>query len=458
VAGTSPPGTTPGPEAESGPYDAQMSEADKREIFGWQMYDWGWSAFSTTVTTALLGPYLLELAEDNGGVDLLGWNIKPASFFPFAVSLSAIIQVVALPLIGTVADHTPHKKKLMLSLAYAASAFTAALFVVTASNVAVGGVLFVLAAVGFAAAGVVYNSYLPEIAPPQLRDRVSSGGFALGYVGGGLYLALNFALIAFMEDTELAVRISLGGAGLWAAAFIAAFTHSRLRVRTPERTKPHGQGWLGFSIGAVARTAKELWTRYPTTFRYLMAYLIFNDGVQTVIVVATSFAADELDAEAETLLLLVLMIQFVAAPGAMAFGRGAERYGAKKTLIANLGVWAALVIYAYAQLDSIPKLWAMGVVLAFVLGGSQAIARSLFSQMIPNDKEAEYFGFYEIASRGTTWIGPLVFGLVNQITGSQRQAIISLIVFFLVGIAVLVTVDVRRGMLDAGQDPDLVTL
>ena len=346
----------------------------------------------------------------------------------------------------------------MLALAYAASAFTAALFVVTATNVAIGGLLFILAAIGFAAAGVVYNSYLPEIAPPQLRDRVSSGGFALGYVGGGLYLAFNFALIALMDDTGLAVRLSLGGAGLWAAFFIATFTHPRLRVRIPERTKPAGQGWLGFSLGSVVRTAKELRTRYPTTFRYLIAYLIFNDGIQTVIVVATSFAADELDAPAETLLLLVLMIQFVAAPGAMAFGRWSERSGAKKALIANLLVWTALVIYAYAQLDSIPKLWAMGVILALVLGGSQAIARSLFSQMIPADSEAEYFGFYEIASRGTSWIGPAAFGIVNQITGSQRQAIVSLIVFFIVGIAILVTVDVRKGMVDAGQDPDLVTI
>ncbi len=434
------------------------AELDKREVFGWKMYDWGWSAFSTTITTALLGPYLLELAEDNGGVAIGGWTIDAASFFPFAVSASAVLQVLVLPLVGTVADHTPHKKKLLLSLAYAASAFTAALFVVTGDNVAVGGLLFIFAALGFAAAGVVYNSYLPDIAPPQFRDRVSSGGYAFGYVGGGIYLALNFALIALMDDTALAVRLSLGGAGVWAAVFIAAFTHRRLKVRRPQRTKPADRGWLGFSVSAVVDTARELWTRYPVTFRYLMAYLIFNDGIQTVIVVATSFAADELAAEAQTLLLLVLMIQFVAAPGAMAFGRWAEHSGAKRALLANLCVWAALVIYAYAQLDSIPKLWAMGAVLALVLGGSQAIARSLFSQMIPSDREAEFFGFYEIASRGTSWIGPAAFGIVNQITGSQRQAIVSLIVFFVVGIALLATVDVRRGMSDAGNDPDLIRI
>ena len=432
------------------------AEYDRSEVFGWKMYDWGWSAHTTTVLTALLGPYLLALAEDNGGVDVFGWTIDPASFFPFAVSLAAIVQVIGLPLVGTVADHTGAKKTLLMTTAYAACAFTAGLFFVTASNVLFGGVLFVLGAIAFAAAGVVYNSYLPDIVPPQLRDRVSADGYAYGYIGGGLYLAFNFLLIAFMDDTELAVRISLGGAGVWAAVFIALFTHRRLQKRIPARTKPEGEGWLGFSLSGVARTGRELWTRYPVTFRYLIAYIIFNDGIQTVIAISTSFAAEELDAPAETLLLLVLMIQFVAVPGAMGFGRWAERSGAKEALMVNLVVWAALVIYAYAQLDSITKLWVMGVVLAFVLGGSQAIARSLFSQMIPNDKEAEYFGFYEIASRGTTWIGPLVFGLVNQITGSQRQAIISLILFFVIGIAVLFTVDVRRGMADAGNNPDLV--
>ncbi len=428
------------------------AETDRREVFGWQMYDWAWSAFSTTVTTALLGPYLLALAEDNGGVDLGGWTIAPASFFPFAISLSAIVQVLVLPMIGTIADHTDHKKALMMAMAYGASGLTAALFLVTGTTVVLGGLLFILASLGYAAAGVVYNSYLPEIAPPELRDRVSSGGFAYGYLGGGLWLAANFVMILVIDDDAVAVRLSLGGTGLWAAIFIFAFTQRHLRARPASRTKPAGAGWVRFSLGSILATAKEMRSRYPVTFRYLLAYLIFNDGILTVIAVATSFAADELDAEAETLLLLVLLIQFVAVPGALGFGRLAERFGSKRSLQWNLVVWACLVIYAYLQLDSIPKLWVMGTILAFVLGGSQAISRSLYSQMIPAEKEAEYFGFYEIASRGTSWIGPAAFGIVNQITGSQRQAILSLILFFVVGLGLLVPVDVRRAMSDVGQD------
>ncbi len=437
---------TEGPAA-----DGPVAAEDRREVFGWQMYDWAWSAFSTTVTTALLGPYLFNLAEDNGGVNLGGWTIDPGSFFPFTVSLSALIQVIVLPLVGAAADHTDHKKSLMLGLAYFGSAMTAAMFLITGTTLLLGGALFLLASVGFGAAGVIYNSYLPDIAPPELRDRVSSGGFALGYLGGGLWLAANFALFEFM-DAALAARISLGGTGVWVAVFLFLFTQRYLRARPAARTKPAGVGWARFSVGSIIRTGREMRRKYPVTFRYLLAYLIFNDGILTVIAVATSFASDELDAEAETLLLLVLMIQFVAVPGAVGFGRLAERVGSKRSLIWNLMVWAGLVIYAYVQLDSIPKLWILGTVLAFVLGGSQAISRSLYAQMIPADKEAEYFGFYEIASRGTSWIGPAAFGVVNQVTGSQRQAILSLIVFFVVGIALLFPVDVKRGMDDVGQD------
>lgn len=433
--------------------DAATTE-NRREIFGWQMYDWAWSAFSTTVTTALLGPYLLDLAERNDGVAIGGFTIDAASFFPFAVSLSALIQVVALPLVGAIADHTPHKKQVMMALAYTGSALLAGLFLVTVDTVLLGGVLFVLAGVAFAAASVIYNSFLPELVPPERRDRVSSVGFAYGYLGGGLWLAINFALIFLMEDTELAVRISLGGTGIWCLVFFALYPGRLLRPRPALRTKPDGAGWVRFSLRSVWATVGEMRRDYPIAFRYLIAYLFFTDGIGTVIVVSTSFAADELDAEASTLLTLVLLIQFVAIPGALGFGRLAERFGAKQALLGNLLVWTMLVIYAFVALDSIGELMVMGVVLALVLGGAQALSRSLFAQMIPASREAEYFGFYEIAARGTSWLGPLVFGIVNQVVGNQRQAILSLIAFFVIGVVLLVPVRVRQAMLDAGQDPD----
>ncbi len=443
----------PSPDA----VEASLTPEQRSEIFGWKMYDWGWSAFSTTVTTALLGPYLLALGEETGGVDLVGWTIDEASFYPYVVSLSAFLQVVILPLVGAAADYTDQKKRLMMTLAYAGSVATAGLFLVTESTVVLGGLLFVIAAVGFSAASVIYNSYLPDIAPPALRDRVSSAGFAVGYLGGGLWLAANFVLIAVLDD-GLAVRLSLGGTGLWVLFFLWRYPGRLIRPRPAARRRPEGAGWLELSLGSVFVTLRTLRRDHPVTFRYLIAYLIFNDGIATVITVATSFAADELDASATTLLLLVLLIQFVAIPGAVAFGRLAERIGAKKALMINLGVWVGLVLYAYLLLTSVAQLWVLGVVVAVVLGGSQALSRSLYAQMIPGESEAEYFGFYEIAARGTSWIGPLAFAVANDILDSQRQAILVLITFFVVGLGLLAPVRVRQGMLDAGQNPDGVVL
>lgn len=425
---------------------------------GWQMYDWAVSAFSTTVATALLGPYLLDLAEKTDGVMVLGLRIAPASFFPFAVSLSAIVEVLLLPVLGAVADHTPHKKRLMMSLAYLGSAMVAGLFVVTTSTVLLGGVLFVVASVALGASTVIYNSYLPEIAPPEHRDRLSSAGYAMGYLGGGLWLAVNFALILVLSDTALAVRISLGGTGLWCAIFFWLYPERRLQRRPAGRVKPAGSGWLGFSLRSVWHVLVEMRRDHPQTFRYLIAYLLFTDGTVTVLAVATSFAADELGASAQTLLGVVLMIQVVAIGGALAFGRLAERFGAKRSLIASLLVWLGLVVYAFAALHTVAQLWVMGAVLALVLGGSQALSRSLYAQMIPASREAEYFGFYEITSTGTTWLGPALFGLANQFLGSQREAILSLVLLFVAGLAVLVPVRIERAMADAGQDPTLVRL
>ena len=431
---------------------------DRREVFGWQMYDWAWSAFSTTVVTALLGPYLVELGEDNGGVDVLGVTLEPASFFTFTVAASSVLQVVFLPFLGAIADHTAHKKALMMSLATSGSVLLLGLFFVTGSTVVLGGVLFLFAGALFGAASVIYNSFLPEIAPPERRDRISSQGYAYGYVGGGLWLAANLALISFMDDTALAVRLSLAGTGVWCLVFFWWFPGRLLRPRPAHRDKPPGSGWLWFGFRAAWGTLVSMWRNNPQALLFLGAYLLYTDGTGTVTGIATVFAQEELDAEASELLLLVLMIQFVAVPGALAFGRFAERVGAKRALIANLSVWMALVIYAWAALSSMTELWVMGVVLAFVLGGALSLSRSLFAQMIPARQEAEYFGFFEIAARGTSWLGPLTFGLVNQFVGSQRQAILSLIAFFALGIAGVVLVDVGKAMRDAGNDPDAIVV
>ncbi len=426
--------------------------SNNREVFGWAMYDWANSAFSATVATTFLGPYLAALAAAQGGkVDFLGLQIEGAAFFPFCVSTSVILQVLFLPILGSIADYSRLKKLMMLLFAYIGAASTILLFFVQGNLMVLGGLLFIIANLAFGAAIVFYNAFLPDISAPDDRDSVSSKGFAFGYVGGGLLLGLNLVLFSLMSDSELAVRLSLASAGVWWLVFTFFFPQQRLVQRAPARQLPAGESYLSHSLKQLKSTILEIRRKYPHTLRFLIAYLIYNDGIQTVIVVATLFASDELGIETDTAVKVVLMIQFVASLGAYLFNLLAGRIGAKWSIMLNLLVWVVLLIYTYAFLTSVLQFWVLGAVLALILGGSQALSRSLFSQMIPANRESEYFSFYEISERGTSWIGPLVFGLAVQLTGTQRVAILTLIAFFAVGLVLLYFTDVRRAILESGN-------
>jgi len=436
-------------------------ETSRQEVRSWAMYDWANSAFSTIVVTTLLGPYLSNLAQEVGSVRFLGFQFEPDAFFPTMVSASVILQVIFLPILGAIADYSRLKKKLMLTFAFIGAVATLLLFFVspdipllgTNGAVVMGGILFIIANLSFGAAVVLYNAFLPDIAEPKDRDRVSSYGWALGYLGGGIALAIALGLFTVMEDKGLAVRIGLALAGAWWLLFTLAFPARHLRQRPPLKELPPGENYLTQGVKQIFRTLKTIYRDYPETLKYLIAYLIYNDGIQTVIVVSTLFAASELGAQADVLMMLILMIQFIAFFGALAFGWLAQRIGAKKSIIISLFIWAGIVIYAYAFLYEIWQLFLLGVFVALVMGGSQALSRSLYSQLIPRQNESEFFGFYEISERGTSWIGPLVFAAAVQFTGSSRVAILSVIIFFIVGLLLLFPVNVRKAMLDAGNDP-----
>lgn len=432
---------------------------DKREIFGWSMYDWANSAFSTTVVTVFLGPYLTALVEaqvgEGGSFFLLGFiEIAAEAYFPFLVSTSVFLQVLILPLLGAIADYSNLKRRMWTSFAIIGAAVTIGMFFIEGDAYLFGGLLFIIANVAFGASIVFYNSFLPQIASPERRDSVSSYGWALGYLGGGVLLAINVALFSFAEtlgiSDGLAIRISLASAGVWWLVF-GLFAIRRVRERGAERERPAGQSFLRVGIKQLRSTLGEM-RKYPTTLRYLLAYLIYNDGIQTVIAISALFGAQELGMAISELTLLILMVQFVAFGGALLFGRIAGRVGAKQAIIITLIIWSGISIWAQLGLNSKTEFWILGAVVAVVLGGSQAISRSLFSQMIPKNQEAEFFSFYEISERGTSWTGPLLFGLVTQATGSMRTALFSLIVLFVGGLLLLITVDVERAIRESGNE------
>jgi len=426
----------------------------KREQRGWYMYDWANSTFATTVVTLFLGPYLTALAKAAAGPDglihPLGIPLDPRSWWSYLVSLSVMSQVVALPMIGTVADFSPRKKQLMALFAYAGALANVAMFFQKGDAYLAGGALFLISNLAFGASIVVYNSFLPDIAPPEDRDAVSSRGWGIGYLGGGLLLALNLALFAKSRALGLteamAVRINLASAGVWWALF-TLIPLACLRNRLPGRVRGPGEG-LTSSFRAFAVTLREM-RHYPQTLRFLLAYLIYNDAVQTVIALAAQFGSDELKLPMSDLTMVILMVQFVAFFGNLLFDRVAKWMGAKAAIIVSLLIWTGVLIAMYVSVRTRAQFFIAAAVVAIVLGGTQALSRSLFAQMIPKSREGEYYSVYEISDKGTSWLCPLLFGLALQFTGSYRLAILSLVTFFVGGLAVLATVNVRRAAMEA---------
>ena len=440
---------------------------DRRETAGWVMYDWANSGFQTTVITVLLGPYLTALAQqavgENGTVLSLGplGVVTAKSLFPYCVALSVFLQVFLLPVLGAIADYTSLKKRLMALLCYVGASATCLMFFVPDRSYLAIGLLFVVANLSYGASLVLYNAFLNDIATPDRRDAVSSLGYAFGYLGGGVLLALNLALVvnatALGLSRSLAVRISLLSAGLWWGGF-AAVTFSRLRQRPAPRAAPVGRSPVAAALAQVAETIREL-RKLPQTLRYLVAYMLYNDGIQTVVSIASVFLAQELfvarglPTDESFLIALVLMIQFIAFFGALLFERVARLLNAKNAILISLALWSGVIVYSYALLQTTTQAWVLGAVIAIVLGGSQALSRSLFSQMIPAGREASFFGLYEISERGTSWIGPLIFGIVAGATNSYRQAILSLIVLFVSGMLLLAMTDTDRAVQEAGSAP-----
>ncbi len=440
-----------------------MNEREhKRQIRGWAMYDWANSAFSTTVGTVFLGPYLASLAAEaakaysDNMVRFAGIPIAADSFFPYCVSISVGLQVLFLPILGAIADYSHLRKQMMRLFATLGALATIALFLVSGSLWWVGGLLFILANLAFGAAIVFYNAYLPDIAAEDERDSVSSYGWAMGYLGGGLLLVLNLAFYLTSESlgvpTGLAVRINLASAGIWWLGW-SFFTWARLPRSRARRPLPEGQTYLRVGFKQLGLTLREM-KHFPETLKYLLAYFLYNDGIQTVIAVSATFAAAPvlrggLEVDQGTLTQVILMIQFVAFFGALLWGRLAGRMGAKNSIMLSLVIWAGVVIYAYFGLQGetrVLQFWILGAFIALVMGGSQAISRSLFAQLIPDGKEAEYYSFYEVSERGTSWTGPLLFGIMNQAFGSLRPAILSLIFFFVMGLILLPFVNVPKGI------------
>ena len=426
----------------------------RREHRAWYAYDAGASAFNTSVITVFAGPYITGMAEvaaDGADtVSLLGLQVATGSVFLYGVSVSVMCQVLVLPLVGAVADRSPNKPRLLGLFSAIGVAATIALALTSGGAWLAAGLALLVGNVAFGAAAVVYDSFLPEIALPDERDAVSSRGWALGYLGGGTLLALHLVLflLEVFPDAR-AAQVAIATSGLWWLTF-ASITVRGVRSRPPLRDRVPGEG-VAASFRELAATFRQL-RRAPLTLRFLVGYLLYNDGVQTVIAAAAVFGSDELGLEEAVLIQAILIVQVVAFVSALALAKVAARIGAKATVLGTLVVWTAVIGLGRNIPAGDPVIFTvLAACIGLVLGPTQALSRSMFSQLVPDGREAEYFGLYQISERGTSWIGTLALGLAVQLTGSYRSGIVVLIAFFVLGGVVLAATDLRRAIAEAGN-------
>jgi UMF1 family MFS transporter len=434
----------------------------------WAWYDWANSAYVTTVATVLFAPYLITVAEQaacgfisdpdknlkcTADLSIFGLSIAPGALPSYIITFSTILSAVLLPLLGAVADRTANKKGLLAGFAWVGAAFAALLFFCTDGNWQIGAIAVIGANLCLGASAVFNDSMLPLIATEDERDRVSSRAWAWGYLGGGILLAINLAVVTILPfglDKGFAVRLSMLSAAIWWAGF-TFIPFRRLKNHPPEHVVPEEGGLIQQSFGQLYNTLKDL-KNYPMALTFLLAYLFFNDGIQTVIASSSTYGEKQLGFGTSVLIATILLVQFVAYFGALIFGRAAERYGAKRVILCGLVVWMVIVTVALLLPEGqITPFLVMAFAIGIVLGGTQALSRSYFSLLIPRGREGEFFSFYHAMDRGTSWFGTLTFGIVYQLTDSYRPAIFALIVFFVLGGLLLLRVDTERGIREAGN-------
>jgi UMF1 family MFS transporter len=430
--------------------------ADRKDnpktIFGWCMYDWANSAYVTTVAVGILPYYFARVVVGEGGVSFLGTTYSATTLWGIIVGVAAFLTFLFAPFLGAIADFSAAKRRFLLAFAYTGALFTLLLYFSHTGDVWRTLAFFLIAQIGFIGANIFYDSFLPQIASAQQMDWVSGKGYAYGYVGGGLQFAIALGLVAGHQQLglsqDLAARIGIAMAGLWWAGF-TLFTAFYVTEAPPLGSLPEKyRGWprpLAYAAVGLSRTLRT--TRRVGRFRhlvlFLLAFMLYNDGIQTVINMATIYGTEELKFTPTVLLLTLLIIQAIATLGALLFGRVAGWIGTKRAVMVTLGGWSGVVVYAYF-ITSAVEYFVLGAVVGIVMGGSQALSRSFYGSMVPEEASAEFFGFYTVFSKFSSIWGPWVFAFIRQVSGTARLSIVSLIVFFLVGLVLLYFVDENK--------------
>lgn len=414
----------------------------RRETFSWAMYDWANSAFATTIMAAVLPIYYASVA----GAELPG--NRATVYWGYTTSIALLLIAFLSPILGAVADYMGAKKRFMVIFVTLGVMSTASLYLVGHGQWLLASVLFIVANIGFSGANVFYDSLLPHIVSNEEMDQLSTAGYALGYLGGGLLLLVNVLWILSPQtfgipDTTTASRLAMFSVAVWWAVFsVPIFRHVSEPPRRISSSDVLGINPIRAGFHRLRETFGEI-RRYRQLLIFLLAFWLYNDGIGTIIKMAAIYGTEVGIGQADLIGALILT-QFVGIPFAFAFGGLARRIGAKSCIYLGLAVYTLISVGGYF-LSQAWQFWALAFAVATVQGGSQALSRSLYGSMVPRAQSSEFFGFMRISDKFAGILGPFVFALVGQLTGSSRLSIVALIIFFVGGMLILTQVDVEEG-------------
>ncbi len=398
----------------------------KKQIYSWAMYDWANSAFATSILAGILPIYYSRVAASS-----LDPNTATI-YWSYTLTIALVLIAFLAPVIGAISDYSNRKKSFLKIFATIGILFTALLYFINSGDWIFASVIFIFANLGFALADIFYNSLLKFIARPDDIDRVSTLGYAIGYLGGGLLLGINLLMFLFIKDSQLAAKLCFLSVSLWWAFFsIPVFKYVNEPGTNPG---PKNIDYIKVGFSRTIKTFREI-RKYRQLFFFLLAFWVYNDGIGTIIKLAIIYGA-ELGISSTSLLGALLATQLIGIPFTLLFGRLAGRIGSKNSIIIGLAVYTLISIMAFFITTAL-HFWILALMVGTVQGGTQALSRSYFCSMVPEEKSAEFFGFYGMSSKFAGIFGPLIFALVGTMTGSSRYSILSIVVFFLLGIILL---------------------
>lgn len=412
--------------------------ASKKVINGWAMYDWANSVYNLVITTTFFPIYFTESTKAAFGsnrIPFFGKYFINSALYDYAMAAAFLIAAIASPILSSIADTRGNKKRYLMMFTWLGGISCSALYLFRGGNVEYGVIFFILATLGYCGGLVFYNSYLPEIAAEEDRDRVSAKGFAMGYVGSVLLQLIGFALVTikpFGISGGQAVLVTFLLVGVWWIGF-AQITFLRLPA-SKGTISDHKSGVLTEGFAELRKVYAQVKTM-PVLKRFLRGFFFYSMGVQTVMMAATMFGSQELHLEAPILISVVVVIQVVAIAGASGIAWLSGKFGNLPVLIGVICVWIAICFAGY-RMQTVTDFYILATAVGLVMGGVQSLSRSTYAKLMPETEDtASFFSYYDVTEKLSIVIGMITFGVIHEATGSMRNSVIALAAFFLISLA-----------------------